>query len=87
MNYSYNYFYVKISLNMLVKPLLHSIFFHCSLESQNCKQKNLQSAFGKTLPTIGTLVDKLLNCRDDFLRFSGFPDLAGKVSLINFKFS
>ena len=34
-----------------------------------------------------TLVEKILNCCDCFLRLSGFPDLCGKVFLITFKFS
>ena len=33
-----------------------------------------------------TLVEKLSNCCDYFLRLSGFPDLSGQVFLITFKF-
>ena len=36
---------------------------------------------------MGTLVEKLSNCYNYFLRLSGFPDLSGKVFLIPFKFS
>ena len=36
---------------------------------------------------MGTLVEKLSNCCDYFLRFSGFPNLSRKVFLISFKFS
>ena len=34
-----------------------------------------------------TLVGELLNCHDYFLLLSGFPDLFGKMFLINVKFS
>ena len=41
----------------------------------------------KSSPTMGTLIEKLSNCCDYFLRLSGFPDLSGKVFLITFQFS
>ena len=34
---SLRYVHLRISLKLLVKPLLHSVFSHRSLESQNCK--------------------------------------------------
>ena len=36
----------------------------------------------KSLPTMGTCVEKLSNCCDYFLRLSGFPELSGKVFLL-----
>ena len=57
------------------------------MESQNRKKNNLQNALSKSSPTMGTLVEKLLNCFDYFLRLSGFPDLSGKEFLMTFKFS
>ena len=36
---------------------------------------------------MGTLIEKVLNCGDYFLRLSAFPDLPDKVFLISFKFS
>ena len=79
LGFSYDYFDVKISPKSLVKTLLHSVFFHWSLESQNCKQNNLQNILSKSLPTMGTLVEKLSSCSDYFLRLSGFTDLSGKI--------
>ena len=36
---------------------------------------------------VSTLVGELLSCHDYFLLLSGFPDLFGKMFLINVKFS
>ena len=47
----------------------------------------MQNVLSKSLPTMDTLVEKLSNCCDYFLRVSRFPDLSGKVFLVTFKFS
>ena len=62
------------------KPLLHSVF---PLISDQSKPKIKQWAQS----IMSTLVEELLNCRDYFLRLSGFLDLVNKLFLITFKLS
>ena len=79
MNYSYDYFHVKISVKLLVKPLLHSFFFFTDHLNHKTVNKATLEALSKSTTTMGTLVEKLGNCWDYFLRLSGFPNLSAKV--------
>ena len=77
-NYSYNYFHVKISLKLLVKPLLYR---QCFL-TDHLNHKNVNKTTCRT--PIGKLVQKLSNCCDYFSGLSEFPDLCEEVLLITF---
>ena len=77
---------MKISLKLLVKSFLQSILLLINWNKKTLNKTNCR-ALDKSLLTLCKLVEEeLSNCYDYFLRYSGFPDLFGKVfwSLLNF---
>ena len=68
---SYDYFHVKKSLKLLVKTFA-TVFFHWSLESQNCKKNKLKNALSKSSPAMDTLVGKLSKRCNCFWGFQEF---------------
>ena len=84
MNYSSDYFRVKISLKLLVKSLLHSVFSLITWITKLSIKRPIER-LQQSSPTMDALVENLSKCYDYFLRLSGFSDVYGKVfwSLLN----
>ena len=85
-NYKKNYFHVKMSLEFLVKLLLHNVFLLITW----MKKPWLKQPVDLTqliLASYGYISWKAFKLSQLFLRISGFPDMSGKVLLITFKFS
>ena len=67
---------------MSLKFLVSQIFTTQCFFTDHLKYKTVNNS-----ATMRTLVEKLRNWDDYFLRLSGFPDVFGEAFLITFKFS
>ena len=76
-----------MSLKLLVKIFDTQCFFNDYLNYKTANETTYRTPSVNPCPTMDLLDEKIWNCGNYFLRFSGFSDLSGKVFLITFKFS
>ena len=74
--------FTKKNISQIARKTFATRYLFTEHLNHKTVNKTICRPLSKSSPTIGTLVEKLSNCCDNFFRFSEFPDLSGKFFLI-----